>query len=790
MTDPLLTDSDGDGTDDGDADADSDGLTNAVEMIRGTKPIDPDSDDDSLEDGEEVNTYRTDPLKADNDGDGAEDAAEIRFGFDPLVRNDSFDATAEAEGKVTATARLTVNGEQLNTLSVKADDNPTLFPDDMPGYIGEAYDFYVDGTFDKATVSFEFDKSLLADPQFDPVIYYFNEDEQELEELDTVVLGNTASTTVTHFSTYILLNRKKFNDTINSFLTDTWETGDYKSVETVFVIDDSGSMTYNDREYDRLQVAKELADGLPESGKAGVVSFSDSTHIYTDKLTSDKNEVKRYLDRKFFSSYGGTYMYSAVDSAMNLFSDDSDDTLRLEIILTDGEAFDTGMHSSVIQKAKQKNVKLYTVGLGSSESYFARYLEPLAEETGGEFYVAAKAAGLKSVYESIGKSIDLSVDSDGDGIPDYYEDNLVAFNGKRIIADKNNPDTDGDGLTDGEEVEIRVKQYGKKAIVFGRYHSNPRSGDSDGDGLYDGEPRYINKNGKTIKAAPKDMEPLKMNGHRRFWDAHVKSQQEGITTDYSVSPTKGEIKDEINRDIKRLLKTTNDKKKQDKIKKAWKMLVDSAAGLFDSKGGNVYGKKKTRNVVKNSMNLSRRYLSAQTMADVGAYILCFKLDVDHKAYHSSDKNWQKYFGYNSLYDMVFDAATDMNTQRVTFKSGGESYALWMWKGDYLNLNSGAEIGLYSSPVGSGDKIHYAKIKAVDMNLSLYKYDTYSIQTIVNWYPDDPQWWITGFSGARKEFRHPRAKRLFVIGRVKLGKLKNGFISSLESTKDNKKLQNI
>lgn len=220
------------------------------------------------------------------------------------------------------------------------------------------------------------------------------------------------------------------------------------------------------------------------------------------------------------------------------------------------------------------------------------------------------------------------------------------------------------------------------------------------------------------------------------------------------------------------------------------MLVDSAAGLFDSKGGNVYGKKKTRNVVKNSMNLSRRYLSAQTMADVGAYILCFKLDVDHKAYHSSDKNWQKYFGYNSLYDMVFDAATDMNTQRVTFKSGGESYALWMWKGDYLNLNSGAEIGLYSSPVGSGDKIHYAKIKAVDMNLSLYKYDTYSIQTIVNWYPDDPQWWITGFSGARKEFRHPRAKRLFVIGRVKLGKLKNGFISSLESTKDNKKLQNI
>ena len=70
-------------------------------------------------------------------------------------------------------------------------------------------------------------------------------------------------------------------------------------------------------------------------------------------------------------------------------------------------------------------------------------------------------------------------------------------------------------------------------------------------------------------------------------------------------------------------------------------------------------------------------------------------------------------------------------------------------------------------------------------MSLYKYDTYSIQTIVNWYPDDPQWWITGFSGARKEFRHPRANRLFVIGCIDLGKFKDGFMQSLYRTGKNK-----
>lgn len=105
----------------------------------------------------------------------------------------------------------------------------------------------------------------------------------------------------------------------------------------------------------------------------------------------------------------------------------------------------------------------------------------------------------------------------------------------------------------------------------------------------------------------------------------------------------------------------------------------------------------------------------------------------------------------------------------------------MWKGDYLNLNSGAEIG-----IASGKMTHYAKVKAVDMNMSLYKYDTYSITNIVNWYPDDPQWWITGFSGARKEFRHPRAHRLFVIGHIRLGELKKECLLSFGANEYNQR----
>jgi hypothetical protein len=73
----------GDLSHDGGQDEEPDGLTNAEEFAHGTDPLDPDSDDDGLTDGEEVLTYSTDPLDRDTDDDGLEDGAEIAAGTDP-----------------------------------------------------------------------------------------------------------------------------------------------------------------------------------------------------------------------------------------------------------------------------------------------------------------------------------------------------------------------------------------------------------------------------------------------------------------------------------------------------------------------------------------------------------------------------------------------------------------------------------------------------------------------------------------------------------------------------------
>ena len=110
--------------------------------------------------------------------------------------------------------------------------------------------------------------------------------------------------------------------------------------------------------------------------------------------------------------------------------------------------------------------------------------------------VGTGAAAIQAVNEGAQGLITIhvtlsGVDSDGDGIPDDAEirlglnphdptdalldpdkDGLTNLQEYRLGTDIHNPDTDGDGLTDGQEVLI--------------YHTNPLVADTDGDGVPDG----------------------------------------------------------------------------------------------------------------------------------------------------------------------------------------------------------------------------------------------------------------------------------------------------------------
>ncbi len=734
-TDPLNPDTDGDGIQDGDEDFDQDGLSNREEEERGTSPASEDTDRDGLTDYEEVSIYGTDPLQSDTDGDGVSDQKEIEIHYDPLKADERFKLTytADADDTVDVSVNIELDGSQAETLSVEQNTNETLFPETIPGYIGGAYDFHVDGTFDHAVIHFAFDSSLFSDDTFDPVIYYYNEEAQELEPLETVISGNVASASVEHFSTYILLNRKVYEEAFAWM--DVWDANNYTGVEVILVIDDSGSMSSNDRSNLRLAVAADLIDRLPQNSKVGVVRFQSGTDILTPQLTSEPEEAKKYLTSGYFHSSGGTNMYTAINNSFSLFETTDSTVLKMMVVLSDGNTSDTRSHSSVVSAANDQSVKIYTVGLGSSTSYFNTYLNPLANNTGGKFYLASNAEELENIYSDISQKIDIETDSDSDGIPDYYEDNMVVFNGVTLALDKNNPDTDGDGLLDGEEIVELKYEYNEdrtQVIVTGKLKSNPTSTDSDGDGLYDNADRIAY--GKI--AAPKDPEPLIYNGPANLWDSHVKQQQSIIApSKYSdsfgfnppVNPTVADI------------------------------LVKIALALRDPVADHAY-------ILSIGLHIIKVFCEPEVLASAGAFLLNFIFDEYEEAYHSQPDTWQRNFGYNVFYDEVFRIATFMDALPYDFMCNGEEYVLWLWKGDYWNLQTGAEIGLYVYQSEIFDTPHYDAIDfELPMTLSLYNYNSASnIQHVFSWMPDVKQWWITGFN---PRYKYPDPDIMTTIGSV-------------------------
>ncbi|MDX1996231.1 MAG: Ig-like domain-containing protein [Thermoanaerobaculia bacterium] len=82
---------------DGAEDPDGDLLATSDELNLGTDPFDPDTDGDTLLDGDEVNVRGTDPLLADTDGDLFRDGLEVATASDPLDRASFNLAAALAE---------------------------------------------------------------------------------------------------------------------------------------------------------------------------------------------------------------------------------------------------------------------------------------------------------------------------------------------------------------------------------------------------------------------------------------------------------------------------------------------------------------------------------------------------------------------------------------------------------------------------------------------------------------------------------------------------------------------
>lgn len=150
--------------------------------------------------------------------------------------------------------------------------------------------------------------------------------------------------------------------------------------------------------------------------------------------------------------------------------------------------------------------------------------------------------------------------------------------------------------------------------------------------------------------------------------------------------------------------------------------------------------KKIKRTVRTTLNKTNRYLVSLGIDTALLAKFFLNMYKDGKGiYHAKFDCWQQFFGYNDFYDFMFDIGTSMKNKKFIFKSKGRSYVLWAWKGNYINLGAGAELGIY---FGGGPHWYVDKSLAMNMTLTL-KYRgsrlfSYSMYT----------WWITGFDPRR------------------------------------------
>lgn len=154
-------------------------------------------------------------------------------------------------------------------------------------------------------------------------------------------------------------------------------------------------------------------------------------------------------------------------------------------------------------------------------------------------------------------------------------------------------------------------------------------------------------------------------------------------------------------------------------------------------------------------------LGGSGAVNAGATLLDMKKD-ESGIYHADFDCWQAKFGYNDLYDTIFDAATSMRNGKFPFDvdyDGVDDYIIWAWKGDYLTLGAGAELGIYKRWGLSGEIWVVDKSKAMKMTLSL----DYNGKNIINWKPSNGvDWWITGFNPGYQHVNRDDLQATFTI----------------------------
>ncbi|UCD92263.1 MAG: VWA domain-containing protein, partial [Methanobacteriota archaeon] len=183
----------------------------------------------------------------------------------------------------------------------------------------------------------------------------------------------------------------------------------YMPQDTVFVIDNSGSMVWNDPSNLRLSGAKDYVDMMKIPDRAATVMFTSNAVLMNGHhLTWDYNQVKSDIDM-FPPASGGTYIGRGMRIATDeLIGYGDPGHVQVEVLLTDGRNSDVSHDFVTLQEAQRaadNGIIIFTIGLLVGGDVNEVLLQQIADITGGEYHRAPTADALKDIYLGIFQSV-------------------------------------------------------------------------------------------------------------------------------------------------------------------------------------------------------------------------------------------------------------------------------------------------------------------------------------------------------------------------------------------------
>ncbi|MEE9572172.1 MAG: VWA domain-containing protein, partial [Candidatus Neomarinimicrobiota bacterium] len=153
------------------------------------------------------------------------------------------------------------------------------------------------------------------------------------------------------------------NPQVGTKLQEIKQTG----IDVFILLDVSRSMTAEDIKPNRLEKAKYQISNLIQKlqgDRIGLIIFAGKAYIQFP-LTTDYSAASLFLSAVDVNSvpYPGTVISSAINLAVESF--DSSATSKVIIAITDGEDHE-GDVMDAVNEAVTKDIKIYTIGLGST----------------------------------------------------------------------------------------------------------------------------------------------------------------------------------------------------------------------------------------------------------------------------------------------------------------------------------------------------------------------------------------------------------------------------------------